>query len=109
MLFTTEAVLEKHPELVVAVTEACRKGWAYALDHKEDTIDLILNSWKEDINRDYQIASLEKVESLVRPDGEAIMPWTDLSTWDEMQKLLLEFELLPSPVDLVEFLYTQDH
>ncbi|QXD23477.1 ABC transporter substrate-binding protein [Opitutia bacterium ISCC 51] len=105
VLFTTEAMIESQAEIVVAVTEACRKGWAYALDHKEATIDLILSKWNPEINRDYQLASLEKIEQLVRPENSKIMPWPSIEKWQAMQELLLEYDLLPSPVDLSEFVY----
>lgn len=105
VLFTTEAMIENQAEVVVAVTEACRKGWAYALDHKEATIELILSQWNPEINRDYQLASLEKIEQLVRPENSEIMPWPFIEKWKAMQELLLNYDLLPNPVDLSEFIY----
>ena len=109
VLFTKESTLKASPELVVAVTEACRDGWAYALDHKAATIDLILDRWNGELNRAYQLSSLEKIESLVRPDGGTIMPWTDPATWQAMQELLLQFGLLAAASELSDFLYSPVH
>ncbi len=105
VLFTTETIAKDQPELVRAVTNASRKGWTYALDHKRETIDLILGKWKDDLNREYQLSSLEKIELLVRPEGGEVMPWTDQASWEAMQDLLLEFELLPAAVELESFLF----
>ena len=44
-LFTTEHMVAEHPEQVKAFWEASKKGWEYALDHMDETIDMS-NSYK---------------------------------------------------------------
>jgi ABC-type nitrate/sulfonate/bicarbonate transport system substrate-binding protein len=106
VLFTSEKVLHSHQDTVIAVVEACRQGWAYALAHQEETIDLILEKWNPELDRDYQLQSLAKMEALIRPGGGAIMPWASSEKWQEMQNMLLEFDLLPEAVDLETFIFT---
>lgn len=45
MLFTTQTEAQQHPERVAAMRRAVIKGWHYALDHKEEIVDLILSNY----------------------------------------------------------------
>lgn len=45
LLFTTEKEINEHPERVEAFKQATLKGWAYALEHQEETIDTILKKY----------------------------------------------------------------
>jgi signal transduction histidine kinase/ActR/RegA family two-component response regulator len=45
LLFTTEKEINEHPERVEAFKQATLKGWAYALDHREETIKVILDHY----------------------------------------------------------------
>jgi len=105
VLFTTEDTVNQQPELVHSIISAMRKGWMYALDNKNETIDLILLKWKTDLNRDYQRASLQNLEALVRPQGRDVMPWSNQARWEDMQELLLKYNLLSGEVNLQDFLY----
>jgi class 3 adenylate cyclase/ABC-type nitrate/sulfonate/bicarbonate transport system substrate-binding protein len=44
-LCASEAEVKAHPDRVAAFRRASLKGWAYALSHKEATVDLILKSY----------------------------------------------------------------
>ena len=105
VLFTSESVIANHREIVFQIMEACRKGWAYALDNQEETVDLILKKWTPDLNREYQLGSLAKIEGLVRPSGGEIMPWVSTKKWQAMQDLLLQFDLLSHAVPLDELIF----
>ena len=41
-LFTTQAYLDQHGDIVEAVRKATLKGWRYAMAHPEDAIDILL-------------------------------------------------------------------
>ncbi|MCX4187444.1 ABC transporter substrate-binding protein [Methylophaga sp. OBS4] len=45
ILFTSRQFLEKNPETVKAFREATYKGWRYAVEHRNEIIDLILNKY----------------------------------------------------------------
>lgn len=70
VIFTTAEVVERHPILVRDFLEAVQRGWVYALDHKEETVKLILEKYNPALDRDYQLSSLAKIEELVRPEGK---------------------------------------
>src|SRR6266550_2232990 len=44
-LCTSEAEVKAHPDRVAAFRAASLKGWAYALSHKQATVDLILRHY----------------------------------------------------------------
>ncbi|MCP4691333.1 MAG: ABC transporter substrate-binding protein, partial [Desulfobacterales bacterium] len=44
-LFTAEAYADENPGVVRAFTDASNKGWAYALEHPAEIIDLILEKY----------------------------------------------------------------
>ncbi|HKJ90876.1 MAG TPA: ABC transporter substrate-binding protein, partial [Oceanipulchritudo sp.] len=69
VIFTTAGTVATHPGVVRSFLRAVQRGWTYALDHKEKTVDLILRKYNPDLDRAYQLASLEKIEALVRPGG----------------------------------------
>ena len=59
-LFTSEEQVLKHPEQTRAFVEASNRGWRYALDHLEETVDLILKSYNPDANRNALLFEAKK-------------------------------------------------
>jgi len=51
-LCASEAEVKAHPNRVAAFRAASLKGWAYALEHKEAVVDLILNSYSKKKSRE---------------------------------------------------------
>ncbi|MBU2870640.1 ABC transporter substrate-binding protein [Colwellia sp. E2M01] len=51
LIFTTETNVKKQPERVKAFVRASLKGWQYALDHPEETVDLILKKYNPQSDR----------------------------------------------------------
>jgi signal transduction histidine kinase/CheY-like chemotaxis protein len=45
MIFTTEEEIKNHPERVEAFTKATLEGWDYALKHKNEAVNTILNKY----------------------------------------------------------------
>jgi class 3 adenylate cyclase/ABC-type nitrate/sulfonate/bicarbonate transport system substrate-binding protein len=71
-LCASEAEVKAHPERVAAFRTASLKGWAYALAHKETTIDLILRSYSQKKSRDALLFEAEHTEPLVGRDPDRI-------------------------------------
>src|SRR6266481_975575 len=71
-LCTSEAELKVHPNGVEAFGAASLKGWAYALAHKEATVDLILRSYSAKKNREALLFEAEHTEILVGRDADRI-------------------------------------
>jgi diguanylate cyclase (GGDEF)-like protein len=68
MLFTSEQEAAAHPERVMAVKRATLKGWRYALDHPESTIQLIRDQYRPDKTVEHLRFEADRVGALVMRD-----------------------------------------
>ena len=71
-LCASETEVEAHPERVAAFRTASLKGWAYALAHKEETVDLILKNYSTKKSREALLFEAEHIEILVGRDPDRI-------------------------------------
>jgi len=71
-LCASEAEVKAHPSRVAAFRAASIKGWAYALAHKEATVDLILKSYSAKKSREALLFEAEHTEILVGKDPDRI-------------------------------------
>ena len=62
------AYAETHPERVRAFRSASLKGWQYALSHKEEIADLILNRYSPTKDREGLLFEANQTEMLIQPD-----------------------------------------
>jgi two-component system sensor histidine kinase EvgS len=67
-LFTTEQEIDAHPVRVKKVLRATLKGWAYALQHKDEIIDLIIEKYNPDLDRDQLHYEAKVVDQMIVPD-----------------------------------------
>lgn len=104
VLFTTATATEAHPEKVRAFLAATQKGWTYALDHPEETVELILSQYSPDLDYAYQLASLREIDKLVRPDGAAPLAPLDPAVFSRAQEMYLEHGLIEQRTDLGDLL-----
>jgi ABC-type nitrate/sulfonate/bicarbonate transport system substrate-binding protein len=104
VVFTTAGTVENHPEVVRKFLMAMRKGWSYALDHKEETVTLILEKYNSTLDRDYQLASLRMIDELVRKDGQPPLAPIDPDVFRKSMQAYRESGLIDQPTDLGELL-----
>jgi class 3 adenylate cyclase/ABC-type nitrate/sulfonate/bicarbonate transport system substrate-binding protein len=71
-LCTSDSQVEAHPDRVAAFRTASLKGWAYALAHKQATVDLILKSYPAKKSREALLFEAERTEILVGRDPNRI-------------------------------------
>jgi class 3 adenylate cyclase/ABC-type nitrate/sulfonate/bicarbonate transport system substrate-binding protein len=71
-LCTSEVEVKAHPDRVAAFRAASIKGWAYALAHKEATVDLILKSYSDKKSREALLFEAEHTGNLVGRDPDRI-------------------------------------
>jgi class 3 adenylate cyclase/ABC-type nitrate/sulfonate/bicarbonate transport system substrate-binding protein len=64
-LCASEAEVKAHPERVAAFRAASLKGWAYALAHKEATVDLILKTYSAKKSREALLFEAARTDLLV--------------------------------------------
>src|SRR3979411_45444 len=71
-LCASEAEVKAHPDRAAAFRAASVKGWAYALAHKEATVDLILKSYSAKKSREALLFEAERTEILVGREPDRI-------------------------------------
>ncbi|WMT72447.1 ABC transporter substrate-binding protein [Bradyrhizobium sp. Ash2021] len=84
-LCTSEAEVKAHPERVAAFRAASLKGWAYALAHKEATVDLILKTYSAKKSREALLFEAARTDLLVRRGpghigGQDAAHWQNIAT-----------------------------
>jgi len=107
VIFTHAETLEAQPEVVAAFLQALKRGWQYAFDHPRETVDLILSKYSPELDRDYQLRSLAKIQELMVPEPGSLFRPIDAEVLDAGQAHLLQFELIQQPV-MIDELLVQD-
>lgn len=72
LLFTSKAELIQHPGRAERFRRASIKGWQYALDHPEETIQLIINQYHSKRSLAQLRFEAQETRKLIMPDDIAI-------------------------------------
>jgi len=67
-LFTTEKEISEHPHRVEKILRATLKGWAYALENKDEIIGLILEKYNPDLDHDLLRYEAKVVDQMILPE-----------------------------------------
>ena len=67
-LFTTEKEVDQQPDRVKKMVRATLKGWEYALEHKDEIIDLILKKYNPALGRNQLGYEAKVVDQMIVPD-----------------------------------------
>jgi NitT/TauT family transport system substrate-binding protein len=103
VLFTTDALIESDPDLVLRFTRAALRGWTYAVEHPDD-VGAFVQKYNPNsdvaLENDRMIASIPIVNT-----GEDFIGWMKPVIWQSMEQTLREQGVLTDPLD-VEQTYT---
>src|SRR3984893_1457303 len=92
-LCTSEAEVKAHPERVAAFRAASLEGWAYALAHKEATVDLILKTYSAKKSREALLFEAAHTDLLVRR-GPGQIGGQDAARWRKIATTYRKLGLL---------------
>jgi len=101
-LITNETVIKDNPDLVRAMVRATLKGIQYTIDHPEEAFTIsekyvenlaALSPAEKDVQRQVLTASIALWQT--DPPG-----YSQPDAWEHMQQLLLQMDLLASPLNL---------
>lgn len=107
LLFTTESLINKNPNLVNAFRDASIRGWRYALDHPEEIIDLILADYAPNLDRGLLEFEARETKPLIAPDIVDIGYMYE-GRWRMIADGFAEAGLMPADFSLKGFLYPSD-
>jgi len=106
-LFTSEAELRAHPERVKAFRDASLRGWRYAMQHREELVDLIITRYGERHTRQHLLYEARKMQPLLLPE-QVEMGYMYPGRWRHIADTYAELGLLPENFPLQGFLYDLD-
>ena len=97
-LFTTRAMVTKHPEWVQAFRAASLRGWEYALAHQEEIAALIHAKYASDLPVEKLRFEAERMMPLVAPDLVEL-GHTHVGRWQHIFDVYRELGLVPASAD----------
>lgn len=105
VLFTSQAFIEKHLGLVQNFTEASSKGWIYAMNNKEEIVDLIHDKYSTRVPKDQLLYEASAMEELLLP--KLIRPGhMNKDRWKHIADTYVDLGLLDQNYSLNGFLVT---
>ena len=106
-LITSESILQNNPELVEKMVSATVKGIQYTIDHPDEAYE-ISQLYVENLTADNEAVQKQVLlNSIEMWKGETI-GYSQPSSWENMQDILLKMGLLTDPLDLTQA-YTNAH
>ena len=108
LLFTTEQMIEEHPDVVKAYVEASIKGW---YDYKDNWAEI--NPFIQESNPDMPLDKLEYSSKALQPlvygfDAETHgVGYMSRERWETLMNQLLDLGLLKEPLD-IDKVYTTE-
>lgn len=103
-LFTSETELAGHPLRVQLFREASLRGWRYAMEHQQETIELILKKYARGKDRDLLAFEAQQMEQLMHPELIDIGYMLE-GRWRHIADTYASLGMLPDNVSLDGFLY----
>jgi len=104
-LFTSESELAQHPDRVKAFRAASIRGWEYAIAHREEIIDLLIQKYKVDKTPSQLRYEANAMDKLILPQLVPIGQMLD-KRWEKMAETYLHLGLIEPGYSLANFLYT---
>jgi NitT/TauT family transport system substrate-binding protein len=100
--FATGETISKSPDLLVRWTRATQKGWAYAIEHQDETVETVVSKYGEDLDKAQQAAALKAFADLMVDDYSKAngLLAINRATWDATAKAMLDQGRLDTPIDM---------
>jgi len=104
LLFTSEEMIEKKPELVEKFVEASLKGWRYAMDNPEAIIQLIYSKYSQRHSMEHLAYEAEEMKSLILTDVVEL-GYTNPGRWRAIIDIYQNMGMLDSTITAEGLLY----
>ena len=108
VLFTSQAELQNNPERVEAFRKASMAGWRYAMAHPDEIIDLIVNKYAPQKNREHLRFEARAMRNLMQPDIIEIGHMNP-GRWLRIAEIMTEHNRIIDDKILDSFIYTPDN
>lgn len=106
VLVTREQLLRDQPQRVAAFVQASLKGWQYALEHQEESIQLIRRRYAPGKSLEHLRFEADALRKLIMADLVQLGHMNP-GRWDAIANSYVQLGMAPGPVDLRGFLYSE--
>ena len=100
-LIASDKLIKDDPETVEAFVKASVKGWQWALQHKEDTVNIVLKADKT-LTKDSQIFQMESITPLIEYEDPDRPGWINMQTVEKMKNELMRQGILKTDIDVTK-------
>jgi len=105
VLMTSERLLSRKPDVVDAFPRASLRGWEYAMNHVEETVQLIHARYAPDKNIDHLRYKAQEMQRLVMPELIQLGHMNP-GRWEVIAESYVALGMSPGPVRPDGFLHT---
>jgi signal transduction histidine kinase/CheY-like chemotaxis protein len=105
ILYTTKDYLTKHPEVVARFRKASLQGWAYAMDHPKEIVDLIYDQYSQANSKEDLMEEAEHLSPLIMKDVVEI-GYSNPLRWKYILGISQEYGLVDKSIKLKGLLYS---
>ncbi len=109
-LFTTDSEIEKYPNRVYKMKKAVLKGWKYALEHKDETIRIILEKYNTNLSYEQLYYEALETERLIS-NRYITLGYTSKDRFKIISTFYRYFDISPKSLDRAvdEIIYDPTH
>ncbi len=110
VLFVSENYLKEHPDIVKKFIKASYKGWLYAIQHPEEAIKIILEKYNtQKLTKEHLEYEAKKTIELVTYGLESVRKFGTFNykQWETMAKLMKEYKLARTLIDINDLIYDE--
>ncbi|MGO8879864.1 MAG: ABC transporter substrate-binding protein [Desulfomonilaceae bacterium] len=97
-IYCLEKTLNENPKVCESFVQASLKGWIYALDHQDETLDVVMSyadAAHTGTNRAHQVWMLARMKDLIYPNGEkSLLGKLDQKQYELVTKTLQSLQLI---------------
>lgn len=105
VLFTKQEEIEKHPERVKKFRRATLKGWEYALNNKNQIVNIILKKYNPSLDKEMLLYEANAMQYLIKP-GDVEIGTTSIRRFKRIMTMYQEMGLIKSGEhSLSDFIY----
>lgn len=105
VLFTTDEIIEKSPEVVEGFARATIRGWQYAIENEGEAVEIVLG-YAADSTRSHEEYMLSKSVPLINT-GESPIGWMEKEDWQRAENILRDQGMIETDVDISD-VYTME-
>jgi len=98
---TTREMVENEPDTVERFLKAALHGIEYAMDHRDEAIDIVLKyAPQEDREHQRYMMDTEMERAVSELTEENGLGWQTLEQWSALHDTLVQFEAIAQPIDV---------